>query len=132
MEKSVVQLIDSVSKLDYSGKKAIYNRIFSTGVLDKEGINTISVSDKMVLISLISLTFIKMKVKKPEILPLDILLSITKQKKDNSAFYQFLEALSIIVEDFSYAANTADPCGLKTSQEIISKIKELLNLWIPF
>ena len=43
-----------------------------------------------------------------------------------------LENLSILIEDFSYDCTEIDSCGLKTSQEIVNKIKEILNTWIPF
>ena len=78
------------------------------------------------------LDIVKLKQKDPNIKPIDILCKITNTKKDNSIFYQALESLSLIVEDFGYDCNTADSCGLKTSAEIINKIKEILNTWSPF
>ena len=73
-----------------------------------------------------------MREKDPLTNPLKLLMQITGQIKDNSFFYQFLESLSIIVEDFMYGCKKFDPCGLKSSQEIINRIKEILSTWVPF
>lgn len=128
MNRNAVELaVDSLDSLEYVDKLAAYNRVFSLGNLNSDAMN-----DKLVLISLVALTTQKMKEKDSTITPLKILMKITNQIKDNSAFYQFLEALSILVEDISYGCKTIDPCGMKTSQEIIKKIKEILDTWIPF
>lgn len=113
--------------LTYEGRKELYTKTFSFG-----NFLTRNVNDKLILISLLSLTYIKMKEKTPSITVIDILKSITKQKADNSGFYNMLESLAIIVEDYCYDCTAADSCGLKTSSEIINKIKEILNQWIPF
>jgi len=112
--------------LTYDQKRDLYIKSFSFGSIGK------NVNDKLILISLLSVTYMKMKVNKPDITVLDILKSITKQAPDNSSFYQLLEALSIVVEDYSYGCTEADTCGLHTSQEIIEKIKRILESWIPF
>jgi hypothetical protein len=120
-------VIEKLDKLDYEGKRDAFVRVYYLGLFDGMEVN-----DKLVLISLVSLTYLKMKEKNEKITPLDILLNITKQKPDNSSFYQMLEALSIFVEEFTYQSKTADSCGLKTSQEVINKIKEILSTWMPF
>jgi len=119
---------DSLKNLSYEEKKNVYNDLFSLGFFNRSQ----NVNDKLILISLVSLTYLKMRQKNPKIKAIDILKSITKQQEDNSSFYNMLEALSIIVEDHSYECNTADNCGLKSSQEIINKIKEILDSWTPF
>lgn len=116
---------ESLKNLSYNEKKQLYDDIFSLGVFNNS-------NDKLILISLLSLTYLKLKKKNNKITPLDILKSITKEKDTSSYFYNTLEALSIIVEDFSYGQITADSCGLKSSEEIINKIKEILNSWTPF
>ena len=119
--------IHEIDKLEYADKKEAYIKLFTIGTFGSNNVN-----DKLILISLISLTYMKMKEKNPDITPLQILLKIVRQKKDKSAFYQFLESLSIIVEDFTYNCDTADPCGLESSQEIINRIKQILDSWMPF
>jgi len=113
-------------ELTYEERRNLYINSFSLGSIGK------SINDKLILISLLSLTYIKMKAKKSDVTVLDILKSITKQTPDDSSFYQMLESLSIIVEDYCYACSEADACGLNSSQEIINKIKEILNSWVPF
>lgn len=125
--KSVNSIIEQIDQLCYKDKVAVYNYTFSLGNLNSGDLN-----EKLILISLVALATQKMKLKDPKITPIQILMSITGQKRDDSAYYQFLESLSIIVEDFGYNCDKIDSCGCKTSQEIISKIKEILNLWLPF
>jgi len=128
MEKQkVVDITLQIDALEYIDKKEVYQKVFSLGNLESSDIN-----DRLILISLLGLTYQKIKEKDSMITPLAILMKITGQSKDGSYFYQFLETLSIITEDFSYGVKKFDSCGLKTSQEIINKIKELLNTWMPF
>lgn len=119
--------ICTLDKMDYTDKLNVFNRVFSLGNL-----NTVELNEKLVLISLVALVNQKMKDKDITTTPLKVLMKITGQIKDNSSFYQFLEGLAILVEDLSYGCTTIDPCGFKTSQEIINKIKEILNTWLPF
>ncbi len=121
---SVVITLDS---LEYTDKLKAYNKVFSLGNLNSDDMN-----DKLVLISLVALTTQKMREKDATITPLKILMKITGQIADNSGYYQFLEALSILVEDMSYGCKKIDACGMKSSQEIINKIKEILDTWVPF
>ncbi|MDA3855096.1 MAG: hypothetical protein PF569_02470 [Candidatus Woesearchaeota archaeon] len=116
------------NNLTYEEKKNLYTKTFSIGNFHK----TSSIDEKMVLLSLVSLVYLKTKEKKRDIIPLDILIQITQGTKDDSAFYNMLESLSILVEDFCYETEVASSCGLKNSKEIIHKIKEILNSWIPF
>jgi hypothetical protein len=120
-------VIDELESLSYEDKLYVYSRVFTTGNLDTKNLD-----DKLVLISLLSLTYKKMKEKDSTITPLKILLSITKTTNDGTHYYQFLESLSIIVEDFSYDCSQISPCGLTSSAEIINKIKTLLDRWLPF
>lgn len=108
-------------------KKEYYFKNFSLGSIGNGNVN-----DKLILISLLSLTYLKMKEKTPDIQVIDILKSITGVNPDNSAYYQLLESLSIIVEDYCYNCKTADNCGLTSSKEIINKIKGILSTWVPF
>ena len=125
------ELVDDVHKtlnnLDYYDKHSVYQKVFSLGNLASDDMN-----EKLVLISLVALVTQKMREKDPTNNPLKLLMQITGQIKDNSFFYQFLESLSIIVEDFMYGCKKFDPCGLKSSQEIINRIKEILSTWVPF
>ncbi len=115
-------------RLTFDEKRNLYINHFSLGTVG----STNSVNDKLILLSLLSLTYMKMREKNPKITVIEILQSITKHTPDDSYYYQMLESLSLLVEDLSYNCKTADSCGLSTSKEIVSKIKEILNTWIPF
>lgn len=112
--------------LDYVDRKDVFDKNFSFDNVGED------LNDKLVLISLVSLTYIKMKEKSPLITPLEILCSITGERKSNTFMYKFLENISIIVENFTYGITKIDSCGLKNSTEIINKIKEILGKWMPF
>lgn len=128
MHRELVEdLHRTLNNLDYYDKHSVYQKVFSLGNLASDDMN-----EKLVLISLVALVTQKMREKDPTNNPLKLLMQITGQIKDNSFFYQFLESLSIIVEDFMYGCKKFDPCGLKSSQEIINRIKEILSTWVPF
>lgn len=115
-----------IEGLDYTDKKDVFSRNYSLDVIGDD------LNDKIVLISLVALTYSKLKVQSPLITPLEILCKITNQSKDNTCFFKLLESISIIVEDFSLGIIKIDSCGLKNSNEIIGKIKEILGKWMPF
>lgn len=120
-------LIRILQNMTYDEKRDVFSKIFSFGSFSSDTVN-----DKLILVSLLSLLFIKMQEKNSRITPLDILLKITKQEADNSAYFQMLETLAIITEEFSYQCKTSSSYGLKSSQEIINKIKTILSAWTPF
>jgi hypothetical protein len=122
----VKELVNEINSFSYKDKKELYSQLFSTGYMGGDALD-----DKLVLVSLISLTYLKLKEKNNAVTPIQILEKITKEPK-GTLMYQTLEALSILVEDLSYGHKTASSCGLKSSEEIINKIKELINTWIPF
>lgn len=128
MDKAAINsAVTSVEKLEYEDKLYVYQKVFSLGSFTSDDFN-----EKLVLFSLVALVTQKMREKDSQATPLKILMKITGQVQDNSAFYQFLEALSIIVEDLMYQTTKFDACGLNSSQEIINKIKEILSTWLPF
>lgn len=124
--EKIDSVVFNLETMEYTDKMSVYAKVFSMGNLSSD------MNDKLVLISLVALTTNKMREKDSTITPLKILMKITGTIKDNSAFYQFLEALSIIVEDISYGCKKFDTCGMKSSEEIINKIKEILDTWLPF
>lgn len=120
-------IIKTLCKASYEEKKYIYQKCFSLG-----SVNTKNMNDRLVLLSLLALVYKKMKLKNPNTTVLELLLKITGETKQNTMYYNFLESVAIISEDFSYDIDKIDSCGMKTSQEIINKIKEILNQWLPF
>lgn len=119
------KLIDELNELDYTNKKLVFDYVFPMGTIGNGDINEI-----MILFSLTSLTYLKLKEKNRNIRVVDILKKITK--KDDEYFNQMLESISIIIENMCFGNVKASNCGLKNSKEIINKIKEILNTWSPF
>ena len=105
----------------------VISRCFNFNNNQSEDLN-----DFLVLISLISFSYSKLREKNPLVTPLEILYKITGTIKDNSYFCKYLENLSILVELMYPGLKKIDACGMKTSQEIFNKIKELLEKWMPF
>jgi hypothetical protein len=122
----VEKIADSIKELKYEEKEYIYNRCFSIGTI---GDNT---DNKLILYSLLSLTYLKLKEKNKNIKVIDILKKIVPLNENNSYFEETLESISFFVNDLSYGSSSANSCGLKSSSEIIDKIKELLKTWVPF
>lgn len=119
------EIKDAIMNLSYEDKASVYSSCFGFGTLASQTLN-----DKLILISLIALTADKLKAKDPELRTIDILKKIAGT--EGKHFQEFLESLAIKVDDLSFNVKVFDPCGLKSSSEIISKIKELLNEWLPF
>jgi hypothetical protein len=120
--------MEKIPKLNYEEKKQFFSDVFSLGSFSE----TDNVNDLLILISLISLSYLKLKETNPNITVLSILIKISGKIDKESSYYNMLENLSIIVEEFCYNKKNADSCGLKDSKEIINKIKSILNTWIPF
>lgn len=116
----------SIKDLSYEDKSKLHVRQFGFGSLDSTSLN-----DKLILISLIAFTANKLKEKNPELTTLSMLVKITGEKEGTN-FYAALENLSLLVDDLSYGITVFDPCGLTSSKDIINKIKELLQTWTPF
>lgn len=123
----VIEINEAISKLSYREKEDLFSTHLSLGTFSSDTVN-----DKLVLISLVSILYIKLKEKDSSVTPLKILLKITGQKEDDSGLYQLLETISLLVNEFSYQCKRADTFGLSSSKQIVNKIKEILSAWIPF
>ena len=127
METSRVNRLNvEISNLEYKEKLLLFKNCFGIGNFGSD------LNDTLILISLVGLVTSKMKDKDPEITPLRVLLKITGIHDRTSSIYQMLENLSILVEDLTHDQMKIDACGFKNSQEIINKIKIILDQWLPF
>ena len=125
---NVNQIVSMIDGLSLDDKKILYSRSFGFGFLDSKDND---LDSKLMLISLVGLVSYKVRDKNPELSTLDILKQITGYN-NTTVGYDFIENLSIIVDDFLYGIKTFNSYGLKNSKEIINKINELINQWIPF
>lgn len=128
-QSKIDNAIDVLNNLNYTERLYVYQKKFGLGIFGSDELN-----EKLVLISLIALITKKLREKKndPNIPPLTVLQQLTGQRKDNSAFYNYLESLSIVVDDITYGCTKIDSCGVKTTPEILTKIKNILSAWLPF
>lgn len=123
--KRIDEIAEEVESMGYEAKKELYDKLFSLGVMGEH------MDNKLILISLLGLTYQKVKEKNPNVTPFAILQQISGKYKDD-LYKQTLEALSILVQDFVFGHVEISSCGLKSSNEIIEKIKQILNTWTPF
>lgn len=112
----------------YKERKQIYSTHFATCSTLDQDLNT-----KLALVSLLCLVIDKTRDKKPDITSIEVIEMIVKHKLNpKEGFDNYLIGLAVICEDFMYGCTKFDACGFKTSQEIVAKIKEILESWIPF
>ena len=58
---------------------------------------------------------------------------INRLNKEEDRLYNSIDkVINGKIYDLSYMVTKFDPCGYKDSKEIINKIKELLQSWLPF
>lgn len=127
METSRVDRLSiEMNQLSYKEKLLLYKKVFSIGNFGDD------LNETLILISLVALTTTKMREKNPEVTPLKVLMQITSTYDQTTGFFQLLENISILVDDMIHVSPKIDNCGLKTSAEIINRIKNILNQWLPF
>lgn len=108
-----------MTDLSYNEIKQLYSDNFSLGYLNTD-INT-----KFALISLLGYLVFKLKKKKSDITPYQVIKKIKNLPED------FVKGLSVVVEDFSYGCTNFPTFGIE-DKKIPLKIREILNMYIPF
>lgn len=123
---SVNDLVNQINELNYDDKKKLYTRCFSSGYFSSGHLN-----DKLAIISLVGLSVSKLKLKNPEMNTLEFLSKITGTK-EGSAGYKMMEGFSIVIDDLCYEIVKYDTFKLDNSKDIVNKIKETFDTWLPF
>lgn len=114
-------MIDIIQSPPYKEMQELYNRYFSLGYLSTD------ISNKFALISLTGYLVYKLKQKKPDITSYQILRKIVNDRLPED----FLKALAVIVDDFSYGCKEFPTFNIE-DKKIPAKIKELLDSYMPF
>ena len=114
-----------IENYSYSDLKAIYERYFSLGGIAGE------IDNKFDLISLICLLTDNQKKKNPDITCYEVIEKITAKGK-NKLPEPYIFGLSIVCEDFRKGSESFNNCGLKSGKEMVEKINEILDKWLPF
>ena len=83
------------------------------------------------LVSLICLLTDASKKKNPDATCYQVIMKVLELSK-SALPEQDVIGLAIVCEDFLNNSTKFNNCGLKTPDEIIGKIKEILDQWLPF
>lgn len=113
---------EKMSTLTYRQRNDLYKRLFSLGYINSD------INEKLALVALIGYTVMKLKEKKPDVTYYQV---VRKLAEGLGLPEEFEWALAIVVEDFSYNCTDFPKFGLKDSQ-IVAKIKDILNKYVPF
>lgn len=113
---------DFERNLTYKEKAEIFDNYFSLGYINSD------INEKLALIALIGYTVMKIRKKTPSATYLQVVYKIASGM---SIPEDFLDSIAIIAEDFSYKCTNFPTFGLK-DKEIIPKIKDILNKYVPF
>ena len=109
----------------YRDLLGVYGYYFTLGNLNTD------IGSKFALISLICYLTSKVRKKNPKATCLQVINKIIEKDKAKHD-ERFIQGLSIVCEDFMRNTSEFLTFELKTQKEIISKIKEILNTWLPF
>lgn len=113
--------MDIITTPPYQDMQRLYNRYYSLGRLDTD-INT-----KFALISLVGYLAFKLKQKKPDVTPYQIIRKIVGDNLPED----FIKGVAVVVDDFSYSCKSFPTFGI-SDKDIPNKIKEILSTHVPF
>lgn len=121
----------NLNSISYEDKVEIFTKLFSS-CSNLSG----SFEKKIELINCLCFLSFKMKEKDPmtysnTLLVLEKLYPAEFNEK-NSPFKSYLTGLSIVCDDLLYNVKTINNPGFKNAQDIVIKVKELINEWMPF
>lgn len=112
---------------NYEERKKMYESYFGVGLLN------VPIEERLAVIGLICNVTHQLQMKKPDVTCYKVLMKIVeKEFLLNENFRRFLEGLAIMCEDTMRYAKDYPDFGIKSGKERISKIKEILNFYIPF
>ena len=111
--------------LTYAEMKSLYSKYFSLNGIAGE------IDNKFALISLICALTAAQKNKNPDITCYEVIKKIIA-KGGPQLTDDYLFGLSIVCEDFLKGSTKFNTCGLKTAKDMVEKINEILEKWLPF
>ena len=113
--------MDIIETPSYKEMQRTYGSLFSLGYLNTD------ISTKFALISLIGYLTFKLKQKKPDVTPYQVIRKIIGDDLPED----FIKGLAVVVDDFSYGCKNFPIFNIE-DKKIPSKIKEILNTYVPF
>lgn len=109
----------------YKELESYYRQYFSL-----EGLNC-DIGNKFALISLICFLTKQARQKNPDATCYQVIMKIIDGEESDYDM-KFIRGLSIVCSDMMKHSNEFLTFDLKTSKAMVSKIKEILNTWLPF
>lgn len=122
-------IIQNPSNPSYAEKKGLYTKYFSSGNNTSQ-----SFADKIELITLICFLTQQMNKKDPEKFPdaksvLDLIFKDSIDWSDSD----YVIGLGIVADDFMFGVKEIEkPGNYSSAKEIVTRIKELVEQWMPF
>lgn len=110
----------------YKELEDYYAKYFSLGCL-----NT-TLENKFGLISLICFLTKQARKNNPDATCYQVIKKVVKDTGFNKYQEEFLRGLSIICGDFMIQTSDFITFDLKSTKEIVEKINEIMNTWMPF
>lgn len=108
----------------YKELKETYDKYFTIGVGG-------DINVKFTLISLICLLTDASKKNNPDATCYQVIMKVLELSK-SALPEEDIIGLAIVCESFLKNSTKFNNCGLKTPNEILNKIREILDQWVPF
>lgn len=117
---------------DYEKQRGNYYNCIALGTLTSKNFE-----EKLELLKLICFLTQALSKKDPTKYknPIDVLCLLYKEefeKEEYTGFKNYLVSLAIICEDLLYVVDDIKNPGFKNSKDIIIRIKQLIEQWLPF
>lgn len=113
--------------MSFNELKRLYTEYFGLGCINGNGKHS-AIECRFILISLICYITYKNKLKNPDITHYSVIMKLSNNLGLPD---DFIKALSIICEDFSYCCTDFPTFGLK-NKEILEEIILILKSYVPF
>lgn len=113
--------MDVITTPPYPDMQRLYNRYYSLGYLNTD------INAKFALISLVGYLAFKLKQKKPDVTPYQVIRKIVGDDLPED----FIKGVAVVVDDFSYGCKSFPTFGI-SDKDIPNKIKEILSTYVPF
>jgi hypothetical protein len=109
----------------YTELKEYYEKYFSLGGLCTD------IGNKFALVSLICFLTSQARKKSPDANCYQVIMKVI-DKKEHKYNMDFIKGLSIICDDLMLNTSEFLTFDMKSSKEMVNKILEILNTWVPF
>ena len=110
----------------YEDRKKLYDRYFGVGYLNA------TIDERLAVIGLICNVTHQLQMKKPDVTCYRVIMKILENFNMTDNMKIFIEGLSIMCEDVMLHATSFPDFGIKNGKERVSKIRDILETFIPF